>query len=233
MKAIKLLTVLAAAVMFTGCAGLHSLTSPSISNAPNVSLSQNNFHVVKHVQCSETTTYICGIGGLSQKALTQNAVADMIKKANLTGPQTVINITTKVTRKAFTPLYIQFTATASGTVVEFDNPSFDYSVNLTDVAKEEVAKNKTYIPASLTPLSLCQTGEIRDLSKNEQKAILGMLADELLNDMKNARTLEYLKEVKVNLETVKTYYGLMSKGTQKNVDKLTESLNKKIAKFSK
>ena len=53
------------------------------------------------------------------------------------------------------------------------------------------------------------------------------------NDMKNARTLEYLKEVKVNLETVKTYYGLMTKATQKNVDKLTESLNKKIAKFSK
>ena len=118
-------------------------------------------------------------------------------------------------------------------LLRFSNPSFDYSVNLTDVAKEEVAKNKTYIPASLTPLSLCQTGEIRDLSKNEQKAILGMLADELLNDMKNARTLEYLKEEKVNLETVKTYYGLMTKATQKNVDKLTESLNKKIAKFSK
>ena len=60
-----------------------------------------------------------------------------------------------------------------------------------------------------------------------------MLVDELGNDMRNARSLADLEKTAKNIEMVKTYYGLMSNGTQKDVTKLAESLNKKLAKFKK
>lgn len=123
------------ALFLTGCVGLHNLSNTPIANSPNVELSQNNFHVVKHVSATTSCTYVFGIGGLSGKALKQNAIADMITKANLTGSQTVVNIVTKVSRKIITPIYIRTTITVQGTVVEFDAPSFDYTVELTEVTK--------------------------------------------------------------------------------------------------
>lgn len=234
MNKIKIIfLVLATALFTTSCAGLHSLTQTSIANSPDVRISQNNFHVVKQVSSSATTTYICGIGGLSQKALKQNAVADMITKANLTGSQAVINITTKISRRMITPLYVRTTVTAQGTVVEFDNPSFGYTVSLTEVEKEKVSNNIVYAASATSPLGLCQSGDVNDLSAREQKAILGMLADELANDMRNAKSVEDLKVVQVNVDLIRTYYGLMDKGTKKAVDKLNENLKKKIARFEK
>lgn len=106
------------------------MTQTSIANSPTVELKQNNFHVVKHVSSSAATTYVLGIGGLSKKALKQNAVADMISKANLEGSQAVINITTKVSRKVITPLFVKEIVTAYGTVVEFDSPAYEYTVGL-------------------------------------------------------------------------------------------------------
>ena len=85
---------------------------------------------MKHVSSSAATTYVLGIGGLSKKALKQNAVADMISKANLEGSQAVINITTKVSRKVITPLFVKEIVTAYGTVVEFDSPAYEYTVGL-------------------------------------------------------------------------------------------------------
>lgn len=130
MKAKIFISAILSAILFTGCAGVHSLTHTPIANSPTVTLSQNNFHVVKHVESSTTTTRILGIGGLSHKAMKQNAVADMMKKANLTGSQAMINITTKVSTRAWTALYVETTVTAYGTVVEFDKPAVDYVVDL-------------------------------------------------------------------------------------------------------
>lgn len=233
MKVRNLLLAIGAAALLTSCTGLHSLTSSGIANAPTVNLTQNNFHVVKHVTSTAKTVYVFGIGGLSQKALRQNAIADMITKANLVGSQTIINITTKVTRRCVTPLYVEQYVTAHGTVVEFDNPSFGYTVSLTEVEKEKVANPEPQIYPSTTPLGLCISGDIRELSKNEQKAVLGMLADELENEYRSARSVEDLQTVQKHLEVIKTYYGLMDKGTQKNVEKLTEFIKKKIARYQK
>lgn len=234
MKRIHLVVAVLAAILFTGCAGIHTMSTGNyMANSPTVELSQNNFHVVKQVSSSATCTYICGVGGLSNKALKQNAVADMITKANLTGSQTIINITTKVSRTMITFFYIRVTVIAQGTVVEFDNPSFGYTVGLTEVDKEKVSNNIDYGASATSPLGLCQSGDIRDLEKREQKAILGMLKDELFNDMRSAKTTDDLKKVMVNVELLRTYYGLMSKGTQKDVDKLYEKLGKKIKRYER
>lgn len=233
MKKFNIFMAAISAVLFTSCAGMHTLTQPNIANSPEVKFSQNNFHVVKQVSSSASATYIFGIGGLSQKALRQNAIADMITKSNLTGSQTVINVTTKVSRRMITPIYIKSTVTAQGTVVEFDNPSFGYTVSLTEVEKDKASNNIAYGVSATSPLGLCQSGDINDISPKEQKAILGMLAEELNNDMRNARNTEELKVVQTNVELIRTYYGLMNKGTKKNVDKLNENVKKKMRRLEK
>ena len=233
MKKFNIFMAAISAVLFTSCAGMHTLTQPNIANSPEVKFSQNNFHVVKQVSSSASATYIFGIGGLSQKALRQNAIADMITKSNLTGSQTVINVTTKVSRRMITPIYIKSTVTAQGTVVEFDNPSFGYTVSLTEVEKDKASNNIAYGVSATSPLGLCQSGDINDISPKEQKAILGMLAEELKNDMRNARNTEELKVVQTNVELIRTYYGLMNKGTKKNVDKLNENVKKKMRRLEK
>ena len=130
MKTKIFIMAILSAILFTGCAGVHTLTQAPIANSPVVTLTQNNFHVVKHVEATATVTRVLGIGGLSKRALKQNAVADMMKKANLSGSQTVVNVTTKVSTRVWTPLYIQTIITAYGTVVEFDKPAVDYVVEL-------------------------------------------------------------------------------------------------------
>lgn len=130
MKARFILMAVLSAILFTGCAGIHSLTQTPIANSPVVTLDQDNFHVVKHVEAKAVTTRIFGIGGLSRRALKQNAVADMMKAAQLTGSQAVINVTTKMSTVIWTPIFVKTVVTAYGTVVEFDKPSYNYTVEL-------------------------------------------------------------------------------------------------------
>ena len=82
-------------------------------------MTQKNFKVVGQVQGEASATYICGIGGLSKKALNANAVSEMYKNANLTGSQTIINVYVKETVGGVIPFYAKNTYIASGTIIEF------------------------------------------------------------------------------------------------------------------
>ena len=79
--------VVAAIIMLSSCGASHYLTTNANLQQTNVVLSQNNFHVVKNVESSVTAKYWFGIGGISKNALQKNAVAELTKKANLTGSQ--------------------------------------------------------------------------------------------------------------------------------------------------
>ena len=85
----------AAVLLFASCGVTQDLTKNMNLNQTNVVLSQKNFHVVKNVEAETSATYVFGIGGMSQKALYNNAVAELTKKANLTGSQALINVTVK------------------------------------------------------------------------------------------------------------------------------------------
>lgn len=250
MKLRSLLLAIVSAAVLTGCVGVHSSMPSFIDNSPSVSLKQNNFHVVKHVQASASATYILGIGGLSRKALRQNAVADMMTKAELVGSQAVINVTTKMAARVITPFFVKVTVNAYGTVVQFDGPSYDYTVDLPQSATRKAdyyekapapaskpaAKSPAvvYTPAPMvTPIDLCQSGDIRKMSKQEQRTMLAMLVEDLDNDMSNAKSAEDLEAVLAKVEIVKTYYANMSKATQKDVDKLYDTLKKKLKKSKK
>ena len=110
------------AVILTGCGVSSYMTSNVNVNQTNVVLQEDNFHVVRNVSAEVSQTYICGIGGLSKRALKDNAVSELTEKAHLTGSQALINVTMK---EDFQTVLIWSTRTvrAQGTVVEFDKSS--------------------------------------------------------------------------------------------------------------
>lgn len=116
---LKLFVAVAAVFMLTGCGISTQLTSNTNLIQTEVVLSQNNFNVVKNVSASAAETYFFGIGGLSKKALQSNAIAELTKKANLTGSQALINVTVKYNAKMIL-CYTKITAYAEGTVIEFN-----------------------------------------------------------------------------------------------------------------
>ncbi|MBO5759895.1 MAG: hypothetical protein J6R31_07650 [Rikenellaceae bacterium] len=117
-KSIKLLFVAGLFMALTGC-GTQQNTLASISNSPDVILRENNFKVVGTVQASSSVSYVFGIGGLSRRAIRENAIAKMMKNAELQGAQTIINITERVSVAGVPPLFTKFTVTTSGTIIEF------------------------------------------------------------------------------------------------------------------
>ena len=73
------------AAALTSCGLGSNLTSNQNSLQTNVVLNKNNYKVVKTINGEATATYIFGIGGLSAKALRDNATSNMIKNAKLDG----------------------------------------------------------------------------------------------------------------------------------------------------
>ena len=108
----------AAAFSLTGCSGVASAVSNNLTQT-QVVLSDNNFQVVGQAYGEATATYVLGIGGLSKKALTNNAINEMSKNANLTGSQTLVNITVNHSVAMWTPFYVKMTCSATANIVEF------------------------------------------------------------------------------------------------------------------
>ena len=94
MKTIKFFLGCLVAVLFASCAGIN--TTPYDHNMPETKLilKEANYKIVGQVEGEWSATYVFGIGGLSKKSLTNNAISEMYKNANLTGKKQIINITT-------------------------------------------------------------------------------------------------------------------------------------------
>ena len=116
---LKIFVAVAAVFTLASCGVSSQLTANANLNQTDVVLSQKNFHVVKNVEANTSATYVFGIGGLGKKALKDNAIAELTKKANLTGSQALVNITVKYSAKMIL-CYSKITVYAEGTVVEFD-----------------------------------------------------------------------------------------------------------------
>ena len=119
MKKLLVIALTLGSLLLTSCAAhLHPVSNNNLTQTETV-LSQKNFEVVGQVEGEATATYICGIGGLSHKAIRANAISEMFKAANLKGSQTIINITVKQTVGGVVPFWVKETYTATGTVIEF------------------------------------------------------------------------------------------------------------------
>ena len=112
---IVLLSVLAIGIMATGCSTTGGYIGPSIQT--EVQLGQANFDIVKSVTGEAKANYYFGIGP-SQQNLFSQAKRDMITKADLTGSQALVNVTTD-TKISWFLIWSQKKVYVSAEVVEF------------------------------------------------------------------------------------------------------------------
>jgi hypothetical protein len=117
-KFLSICAFVAATLSLTGCVGVAGTVSNNLTQT-QVVLSDDNFKVVGQAYGEASATYICGIGGLSRKALYNNAVSEMTKNANLKGSQTLTNTTMHYSTQMITPFYVKVTCSASATIVQF------------------------------------------------------------------------------------------------------------------
>jgi hypothetical protein len=102
-----------------GC-GISTSVANVNSNATVVELSKKNFKVIQRVSGQSTATYFFFIGGLSNKALIEQARISMLENANLIGTsRVVINQTVEMHIALVYPVFFKITMTVSGHVVEF------------------------------------------------------------------------------------------------------------------
>ena len=116
-KIISVCAVAISALSFTSC-GVASTTSNNVTET-KVVLSEKNFKVVGQAYGEAKATYVFGMGGIRKKALRNNAIDEMSKNANLSGAQTLTNITTHTSVKMVTPIFFQRTCSATANVIEF------------------------------------------------------------------------------------------------------------------
>ena len=115
----------------------HLVSNQNLSQT-QVLLQNEKFRVLGEASGTARATYIIGIGGLSQKAIMNNAVADMYRQANLSGPQTIVNINVHSHVGGVFPFYYRVTYVASGQIVEFSGTNNGgYENKETPTAKKE------------------------------------------------------------------------------------------------
>ena len=115
----KVAMAVAAVLLLSSCGVNANLTTNHNLNQTNVVLSQKNFHVVKTVEAEVSAKYYFGIGGLSKQALHDNVVAELTKKAEMTGSQALVNVTLHNSVKTIL-CFTKFTYHAEAIVIEFD-----------------------------------------------------------------------------------------------------------------
>lgn len=115
-----IIPIAASILLLSSCGITDNLTSNHNLNQTQVVLSQANYHIVKTVETTVSSTYIFGIGGLSKKAARETVVNDLYHQAEMTGSQAIVNIAVKENVKLIYPLVLKETFSATGTVIEFD-----------------------------------------------------------------------------------------------------------------
>lgn len=138
MKAIKFLFFSLLGILFASCAGLN--TTPYTNNQVETKLilSEGNYRIVKEVNGEWSATYVLGIGGLSKRALKNNAISKMYQDAHLTGNQQIINVTTTQSAEVWAlGIYMKVRAMAHGYVIEFLDSSISPNIKLDTCNYEE------------------------------------------------------------------------------------------------
>ena len=110
------------AASLSSCGIGSNLTSNQNSLQTEVVLSQNNYKVVKSIKGEANATYIFGIGGLSSRALKNNAIAEMYKNAKLEGKaQALVNTQISVRIANILGVYMKKHVTAEAHIIEFND----------------------------------------------------------------------------------------------------------------
>ena len=115
----NILLLIGIVFLFSSCSIHNGLTKNLNNYTTEVVLAKNNFKVIDTTWGEAQAMYICGIGGLSRRALVAEARADMLLNAKILGSsRAVINETVEI-RHTFFPFVRLFTVTVSGHIIEF------------------------------------------------------------------------------------------------------------------
>ena len=118
---IALVAIVCVVFVLSGCSG-YNLSNLADRGQTVVTLSQNNYKVVKRVKAEVSSTRVFGIGGMSSNYLRNSAISKMYDEAQLTGSQTIVDIHVVVS-KANGVFYTKEIMVATGTVIEFTGPN--------------------------------------------------------------------------------------------------------------
>lgn len=118
---IALVAIVCVVFVLSGCSG-YNLSNLADRGQTVVTLSQNNYKVVKRVKAEVSSTRVFGIGGMSSNYLRNSAISKMYDEAQLTGSQTIVDIHVVVS-KANGVFYSKEIMVATGTVIEFTGPN--------------------------------------------------------------------------------------------------------------
>ena len=120
MKKVIMGVAFAAILGLTSCGVSSHLSHNQNQNQTSVVLNQANFKTVETVSEKVSQKYVFGLGGITKKALRESALSKMTNSADLKGgSKAIINTSVHETVKMITPIYMECTVTANGTIVEF------------------------------------------------------------------------------------------------------------------
>ena len=120
MKKLAMFLIVLTTIYLSSCGYNLQPISNIYSSQTQVLLQNNEFKIIGKAKGEASATYILGIGGLSQKAIYNNAVADMFNNANLSGSQTITHINVHNHIGGVPPFYYKVKYVASGTIITFD-----------------------------------------------------------------------------------------------------------------
>ena len=119
MKKYFLLLAALMCLLFSSCGISREAASNSNLLQTQVVLQKKNYRVIGTVTGTSKQNYFFGIGGLSKKSMTESAISDMMKKADLMGgSRAIINVNIQYKSKLIL-VYNQMTAIATGTIIEY------------------------------------------------------------------------------------------------------------------
>mgnify|MGYP006361457657 CR=1 FL=1 len=106
-------------LLVSSCGVHQEATSNFNQLQTQVVLNQANYNIVGSATGECTQVYILGIGGLSKKSMSESAMSEMYKNANLKGSQAIINANVQYKASTILGIYSKVTAIANGTIIEF------------------------------------------------------------------------------------------------------------------
>lgn len=108
-------------MVLAGCGASREATHNIAEFQTQVVLQKKNFKVIGTVSGKSEQTYVFGIGGLSKKSMTESAMSEMMKRADLMdGSRAIINVNVQYKSKCVLGfVYNKVTAIATGTIIEF------------------------------------------------------------------------------------------------------------------
>jgi hypothetical protein len=119
MKKFLFMLVATMGLLVSSCGVHQEATSNFNQLQTQVVLDQANYDVVGTATGECTQVYIFGIGGLSKKSMSESAMSEMYKNANLSGSKAIINANVQYKASTILGVYSKVTAIANGTIIEF------------------------------------------------------------------------------------------------------------------